>query len=118
MDGLLFEDASHWEAWLARHHASSDGVWLKIAKKASGATSVTISEALDVALCYGWIDSQRRALDDTYYLQRYSRRQSRSPWSNINVARVDALIRAKRMQPPGLAAIQAAQAAGRWPASR
>jgi uncharacterized protein YdeI (YjbR/CyaY-like superfamily) len=115
MSPLVFKDAAAWESWLSENHASSEGVWLKIAKKGSEATTVTISEALDVALCYGWIDSQRRALDDTYYLQRYSRRRARSPWSKINVARVEALHAARRMRAPGIAAVDAAKADGRWP---
>jgi uncharacterized protein YdeI (YjbR/CyaY-like superfamily) len=117
MNSMLFHDAAEWEAWLAEHHATHNGVWLKIAKKSSGAMSVTISEALDVALCYGWIDSQRTALDGTYYLQRYSRRRPKSRWSKINVARVETLLAAKRMRQAGLAAVEAAKSDGRWSAA-
>ena len=87
-----------------------------IAKKGSGKVSVTISDALDVALCYGWIDSQRKRYDADYYLQRYSRRRSKSPWSKLNVRRVDALMGAGRMRAPGMVEVAAAQADGRWPA--
>ena len=120
MDKLAGEDiidcatAAHWEAWLANHYSQPGGVWLRIAKKDSDQTSVTIPEALDVALCYGWIDSQRKAYDDDYYLQRYSPRRAQSPWSRLNVARAEALMAAGRMKPAGLAAIAAAKADGRW----
>jgi uncharacterized protein YdeI (YjbR/CyaY-like superfamily) len=90
---------------------------LKIAKQGSGKTSVTIAEALDVALCYGWIDSRRRAYDDDHYLQRYSPRRPGSAWSQVNVAKVEALIAAGRMREPGLATIAAAKADGRWDAA-
>ncbi|MQY04765.1 YdeI/OmpD-associated family protein [Actinomadura macrotermitis] len=111
---LVLADAGAWEAWLAEHHGARSGVWLKIAKKGSGATTVTLPEALDVALCHGWIDSQRKRCDDTYYLQRYSPRGPRSPWSQVNVAKAEALIAAGRMRPAGFAEIEAAKADGRW----
>jgi uncharacterized protein YdeI (YjbR/CyaY-like superfamily) len=117
MQILTFADAAEWEAWLAQHYSTPDGVWLKIAKRNSGQTTVTISDALDVALCYGWIDSQRRPLDAAFYLQRYSRRASRSPWSRINATRVAALIAAGRVREPGLVAIETAKADGRFPDS-
>ncbi|MGO4691134.1 YdeI/OmpD-associated family protein [Glaciibacter sp. 2TAF33] len=113
-DILEFSDAAEWESWLADHHESSAGAWLIIAKKNSGRASVTIGEALDVALCFGWIDSQRKPLDATRYLQRYSRRRPGGSWSRINVDRVDALIEAGRMREPGLREVTAAQADGRW----
>ena len=116
MDILICRDANEWESWLAEHHSSPDGVWLKIAKQHSGQATVTISDALDVALCYGWIDSQRKPLDDVYYLQRYSQRRAKSPWSRINADRVAMLISTGRMREPGLAAIASAKADGRWPA--
>ncbi|MPZ24979.1 MAG: OmdA domain containing protein [Micromonosporaceae bacterium] len=114
---LSFRDAAEWESWLARHHERPAGVWLKIAKKGSGETSVTIGETLDVALCYGWIDSQRRSFDQHHYLQRYSRRRPGSAWSRVNVDKVEALIAAGRIRPPGLAEIAAARADGRWDAA-
>jgi uncharacterized protein YdeI (YjbR/CyaY-like superfamily) len=117
-DIIAFADAAAWEAWLAEHHERESGVWLKIAKKSSGKTSVTVAEALDVALCYGWIDSQRKPYDEDHYLQRYSARRRKSPWSRINVDKAEALVAAGRMRDPGLAAIQAAKADGRWDAAR
>jgi uncharacterized protein YdeI (YjbR/CyaY-like superfamily) len=114
---LVCRAAAEWEAWLAEHHAAQAGVWLKIARKGSGLTSVTIAEALDVALCYGWIDGQRRSLDDRHYLQKYTPRRPRSTWSKVNVAKAEALIAAGRMRAQGMAAIAAAKADGRWAAA-
>ncbi|MGQ0569413.1 MAG: YdeI/OmpD-associated family protein [Armatimonadota bacterium] len=107
-------DVTRWESWLADHHKQSSGIWLLIAKKGSDKVSLTISDALDVALCYGWIDSQRKGYDANYYLQRYSPRRSKSPWSKLNVERVETLIDAGRMRAPGLVEVAAAQADGRW----
>ncbi|MFG2089537.1 MULTISPECIES: YdeI family protein [unclassified Spirillospora] len=114
---MHFADAAQWEAWLAANHDGEGGAWLKIAKKGADATSVTIAEALDVALCYGWIDSRRKSCDETFYLQRYSRRRKGSPWSRVNVEKVEALTAAGRMRPPGLAEVAAARADGRWDAA-
>jgi uncharacterized protein YdeI (YjbR/CyaY-like superfamily) len=111
---LVFASAAEWEAWLERNHDSSEGVWLKIAKKGSGKASVTLAEALDACLCFGWIDGRREALDDDYYLQRYTRRRSRSKWSRINVEKVAELTAAGRMRPAGLAEVERAKADGRW----
>ncbi|QNA86228.1 OmdA domain containing protein [Sphingomonas sp. So64.6b] len=107
-------DAHQFQAWLAENHAGSNGIWLLIQKKGSAAKSLTIGEALDVALCFGWIDSQRKSYDGDFYLQRYSRRRTGSPWSRLNVLRVEALADAGRMQAPGLAEVATAQADGRW----
>jgi uncharacterized protein YdeI (YjbR/CyaY-like superfamily) len=114
---LACRDAAEWEAWLADHHTLEAGVWLKLAKKGSGLASVTNDEALDVALCYGWIDGQRKPLDARWYLQRYTPRRPQSTWSKVNVAKAEALIAAGRMREPGLAAITAARADGRWDAA-
>lgn len=114
---LAFEDAAQWERWLADNHDRVPAVWLKIAKKGSGRPSPTIGEALDGALCFGWIDGQRRSFDDTHYLQRYCRRRPGSAWSKVNVARVEAMAAAGRMREPGLAAVAAAKADGRWGAA-
>ncbi|MFI0409124.1 YdeI family protein [Actinomadura sp. 3N508] len=114
---MEFADAAQWEAWLAGHHETEGGVWLKIAKKGAPATLITIREALDVALCYGWIDSQRKSCDEHSYLQRYSRRRKGSPWSRVNVERVEELTAQGRMRPPGLAEVAAARADGRWDAA-
>ncbi|GAA2727022.1 YdeI/OmpD-associated family protein [Actinocorallia aurantiaca] len=111
---MHFEDAAQWESWLAGHHGDEGGAWLKVAKKGSGVASLTVVEALDVALCYGWIDSQRKSYDDRFFLQRYSRRRKGSPWSRVNVEKVEALTAEGRMRPPGLAEVAAAQADGRW----
>ncbi|MCP2299086.1 Uncharacterized conserved protein YdeI, YjbR/CyaY-like superfamily, DUF1801 family [Nocardia amikacinitolerans] len=112
-----FADSARWEAWLAANHDRSTGVWLKIAKKNAASATITIAEALDGALCYGWIDSHRRALDADHYLQRYSPRRPKSPWSQVNVEKVEALVGAGRMREPGLAAVRAARADGRWDAA-
>ena len=112
-----FPDSASWEKWLSRHHTRDGGAWLLIAKKGSGLASITITEALDVALCYGWIDSHRKSFDDKHYLQRYSLRTSKSPWSRINVDKAEALIASGRMQVPGRAEIQKAKADGRWAAA-
>ncbi|WP_433235090.1 YdeI/OmpD-associated family protein [Streptosporangium sp. CA-135522] len=114
---LTFEDAAQWESWLAEHHDGGTGVWLKIAKKGSGATSVTQPQALATCLCYGWIDSHRRSFDEKSYLQRYSRRRTGSPWSQVNVEQAEALIDEGRMRPPGFAEIASAQVDGRWSAA-
>jgi len=116
-DTLAFADTAQWESWLAGHHERTTGVWVKIAKRRSGQISVTPGEALDVALCHGWIDSRRRTFDEDHYLQRYSPRRPNSSWSQVNVDKVEALIAAGRMREPGLAAIRAAKADGRWDAA-
>jgi len=112
-----FINPIQWQAWLAEHHDSQDDVWLRIAKKDSGKTSITIPEALDIALSYGWIDSHRKGYNESYYLQRYSPRRPRSPWSLINVNRAKELIADGRMQPSGYEEVHAAQADGRWEAA-
>ncbi|MER5421358.1 YdeI/OmpD-associated family protein [Streptosporangium roseum] len=117
MEIITFDDADQWEAWLDGHHELRAGAWLKIAKKNSGRTSVTCPEALDVALCYGWIDSQRRSCDETHFLQKYSRRRPGSLWSKVNVDKVEALVAAGRMRAPGLAEVLSAKADGRWDAA-
>jgi uncharacterized protein YdeI (YjbR/CyaY-like superfamily) len=111
---MHFTSAAAWEAWLAEHYHTEGGVWLAIGKARSAVASVTAGQALEVALCYGWIDSQRRSYDEHYFQQRFSRRRKRSPWSRVNVERVEALTAARRMRPPGLAEVAAAQADGRW----
>jgi uncharacterized protein YdeI (YjbR/CyaY-like superfamily) len=111
-----FATPAEWEAWLKENYTQTE-IWLRIAKKGSGKTAITIPEALDVALCYGWIDSHRKGLDASYYLQRYSPRRSKSPWSLINVEKAEALIAAKRMQAPGYAEITLAKTDGRWNAA-
>jgi uncharacterized protein YdeI (YjbR/CyaY-like superfamily) len=115
-DGLptmFFASSAAWEAWLETNHAGP-GVWIKVAKKGSGIESVTIADALDVALCFGWIDSRREALDEDHYLQRYTPRQPRGRWSRINREKVERLIAEGRMRPAGLAEVARAKADGRW----
>ncbi len=112
---LTFRSGAEWDAWLADHHEThASGVWVKIAKKGAGVESVTIRETLDGALCYGWIDSQRKGLDERFYLQRYSKRRPNGAWSQVNVERAGELIAAGRMRAPGFAEIEAAKADGRW----
>jgi uncharacterized protein YdeI (YjbR/CyaY-like superfamily) len=114
LDIITCRDEAAWDAWLAANHRSQHGVWLKIAKQHSGVASVTNDEAVDVGLCWGWISGHRKALDDIYFLQRYTARRPRSNWSAVNVAKVKDLTAAGRMQPPGLAEVEAAKADGRW----
>jgi uncharacterized protein YdeI (YjbR/CyaY-like superfamily) len=114
---LPFASASAWEEWLAEHHAGTDGVWIKIAKKASGTASVTHDEALDVALCYGWIDGQGKTFDDSYFLQKFTPRRPKSLWSKRNIEKVAELTAAGRMQPDGQDEVEAAKVDGRWDAA-
>ena len=113
----LFADPGELEAWLEQNHDSSAGLWLKIAKKGTGKRSVTYAEALELALCFGWIDSQKRGFDEAYFLQRFTPRRPRGRWSKINREKAEALIAAKRMRPTGLAEVDAAKADGRWEAA-
>jgi uncharacterized protein YdeI (YjbR/CyaY-like superfamily) len=105
------------EAWLEHNHGSSPGIWLKIAKKGSGVESVDYAEALELALCFGWIDSQKRGFDDAFFLQRFTPRRPRGKWSQINRAKAEELIAAGAMRPAGLAEVEAAKADGRWDAA-
>jgi uncharacterized protein YdeI (YjbR/CyaY-like superfamily) len=114
---LSLRAARQWQAWLSRNHARSDGVWLRFFRKASGTPSVTYAEALDVALCYGWIDSQGKSHDETSYLQKFTPRRARSPWSKINREHVARLQVEGRMQPAGLAEVERAKSDGRWDAA-
>jgi uncharacterized protein YdeI (YjbR/CyaY-like superfamily) len=112
---LTLADANAWRTWLGEHHAQSDGVWVRLAKKGTiEPTSLTYAEALEEALCYGWIDGQVRRLDELTYRQRFTPRRARSTWSKRNVAHVERLIREERMQPAGLAAVDRAKEDGRW----
>jgi uncharacterized protein YdeI (YjbR/CyaY-like superfamily) len=111
---IAYQSSAAWEGWLDDNHANSQGLWLKIAKKASGIASVTFQEALDSALCYGWIDGQRQSFDDLWFLQRFTPRRSRSRWSQINRDRVARLIAGGLMRPAGFQEIERAKADGRW----
>ena len=114
---LAFPDPAAWEKWLAAEHAGASGLWLKLAKKGCPHTTVSYAEALDIALCFGWIDGQKRPLDDDYWLQRFTPRKPRGKWSKINRGKAEALIAAGRMRPTGLREVEAAKADGRWDAA-
>jgi uncharacterized protein YdeI (YjbR/CyaY-like superfamily) len=114
---IPFASRDAWGAWLEENHATSDGLWLKFAKKSSGIETVSFAEALDVALCYGWIDSQAGAFDERYWLQRFTPRRPRSKWSKRNRARATKLIEEGRMKPAGLREVERARADGRWEAA-
>ena len=111
---VSFESTDAWDAWLTAHAADSPGLWLKIAKKGSAGRSISYSDALDVALCHGWIDGQKGRLDDEYWLQRFTPRKPGSKWSKINTERAAALIASGRMRPAGLREVERAQDDGRW----
>lgn len=114
---LGFSTRTAFEKWLSAHHATSAGLWLRIAKAGAGVKSVTYAEALDVALCYGWIDGQKGAIDAQYWRQRFTPRRPSSKWSKINCAKAEALITAGRMKAPGLAQVEAARKNGAWEAA-
>ena len=114
---ILFASAAELEAWLEAEHAESEGIWLKIAKKGSGVGSVSYAEAVELGLCFGWIDGQGKRFDDRHYLQRFTPRRPRSKWSRLNRDRAEALVAAGRMRPTGLAAVEAAREDGRWDAA-
>ena len=111
-----FKDQKGWEKWLVAN-AGGKGIWLQIAKKDSGIASVNYAEALEVALCHGWIDGQKRGHDEQFFLQRFTPRRPRSLWSKINIGHVERLIAAGLMQPGGLREVEAAKADGRWDAA-
>ncbi|WP_104090302.1 YdeI family protein [Arthrobacter sp. GMC3] len=117
MNALEFSDAAGWESWLTVQHEQQTEVWLRIGKRHAGIPLVTIAEAGALALCFGWIDGQRKACDEVSFLQRYSRRRPGSSWSKVNVARAELLIKAGRMRPPGLKEIEEAKTDGRWEAA-
>lgn len=111
---LEFEDEQKFDAWLRKHWNKEQEVWIRIYKVRSGVPSITPAQAIDVVLCWGWIDGIRKGLDEKSFLQRYTPRGKKSVWSQINVANVARLTKAGRMQPPGLAQVEAAKADGRW----
>jgi len=111
---LTFDDPPLLNDWLEAHHESIAGIWIKLAKKANPAPSVTYAEALDEALCFGWIDGQKNSYDEGWFLQRFTPRKSRSPWSQLNRDKVEALIAKDRMRPAGYTAIETAKANGQW----
>lgn len=114
---IHFCQQTEWEVWLNTYHLTSSGVWLRLAKKGAEATSVTYVEALEVALCYGWIDGQKKGESEHYWLQKFTPRSPRSIWSKINREKALRLIQDGRMQPAGLAEIERAKVDGRWEAA-
>ena len=114
---LPFADAAAFEAWLDAEHARAPGLLLQIAKKDSGIATVTYAEAVEAALCFGWIDGQKRGFDERFFLQRFTPRRRDSRWSKVNREKATALIAAGRMRPAGLAQVEAAKANGRWDAA-
>jgi uncharacterized protein YdeI (YjbR/CyaY-like superfamily) len=111
---ISFETQQDWEAWLKEHHTDTKGLWLKIAKKGTAIPSVNYAEALESALCYGWIDGQKASCDDKYWLQNFTPRSPKSMWSKVNCDKATALIATGRMQPAGLRQVEVARTDGRW----
>ena len=111
---LAFETAETFETWLVAYQDNPSGLWLKIFKKGSGIKTINYAEALDVALCYGWIDGQKKGFDEKAWLQKFCPRRNKSIWSKINIGHVERLINAGRMRPAGLKAIEKAKADGTW----
>jgi uncharacterized protein YdeI (YjbR/CyaY-like superfamily) len=109
-----FASQKKWVEWLVKQHGKSAGLWLKLGKKDSGISSITYDEALEIALCYGWIDGQKKGFDEKHWLQKFTPRGPKSIWSKINVAKAERLIKSKKMKPAGLRAIEAAKKNGRW----
>ena len=114
---IPFEDQAAWTAWLDANHATSSGLWIQFAKKASGRRTVSYAEAVDVALRYGWIDGQSKSYDEATWLQKFTPRSRRSIWSKINREKAQALIKDGRMQPAGLVEVERAKQDGRWEAA-
>jgi uncharacterized protein YdeI (YjbR/CyaY-like superfamily) len=114
---LSFPSQKQWEEWLAEHHSDSKGIWLKIAKKGAETSTVQYPEALDAALCYGWIDGQKGPLDESFWLQKFTPRGPRSKWSKVNRDKATKLIESGRMKPAGHAEVERAKADGRWEAA-
>ena len=114
---LPFETQQSWEVWLEEHHSDTKGVWLKIAKKETGILSLSYLEAVEGALCYGWIDGQKASFDDQYWLQKFTPRSLKSIWSKVNCGKVAVLLSEGRMQAAGIRQVELAQADGRWEAA-
>ncbi|SRR5579875_1424147 len=114
---ISFASQDAWEAWLEEHHATAPGLWLQLAKKGSGHPSVTYDEAVEVALCFGWIDGQKQSYNEEYFLQKFTPRRPRSVWSKVNTQRVQRLIEQGRMRPAGMKHVESAKQDGRWDAA-
>ena len=110
----LFKTQAHWHAWLEKNHDDLEGLWLHFAKKGTGAVTVTYDEALETALCFGWIDGQLRTHDEKTFVRKFTPRRARSIWSKVNRAKAENLIKTGRMKPPGLRAIERAREGGEW----
>jgi uncharacterized protein YdeI (YjbR/CyaY-like superfamily) len=114
---ILFKSQKDWAEWLEKNHDTSSGIWVSIAKTKSGITSVSYAEAVETALCYGWIDGQRKSLDASSFLQKFTPRGEKSIWSKINREKAEALIRSRKVKPAGMKAIDRAKQNGRWEAA-
>ncbi|MES2622940.1 MAG: YdeI/OmpD-associated family protein [Patescibacteria group bacterium] len=111
---ISFASQKEFQTWLKKNHTSTPGLWMRIFKKDSGEKSITYAEALDVALCYGWIDSQKKSYDAQSYIQKFSPRGLRSIWSKVNIGHINRLDKAQKLQPAGIAQVHAAKKDGRW----
>lgn len=117
MKTIAFKSAAEFRGWLETNHDKTEALWLRIFKKGSGETSITYAEALDQALCHGWIDGQKKPHDECSWLQKFTPRRAKSGWSKINTEHAERLIKAGQMTPTGLKAVAAAKADGRWQAA-
>ncbi len=114
---ISFAAQQEWEAWLTEHHTDTQGLWLKFAKKGTGIASLSYAEALEGALCYGWIDGQKAACDDRYWLQKFTPRRPKSIWSKVNCDKATVLLASSRMHSAGIQQVELAKADGRWEAA-
>ena len=114
---IAYRSLQEWEAWLVKNHSTSQGIWMRLFKKATKQESITYAEALDVALCYGWIDGQKKSYDQDSWLQKFTPRRARSVWSKRNTEHIARLMKAGKMKPAGMKAVDAAKADGRWDAA-
>lgn len=114
---VAFKDSNVWRAWLDENHAKVDGVWMRLYKKASGVTTVNYAEALDEALCYGWIDGQKKSYDEESFLQKFTPRRARSIWSKRNIEHIQRLTEQGRIMPAGALEVERAKEDGRWAAA-
>jgi uncharacterized protein YdeI (YjbR/CyaY-like superfamily) len=111
---ITFASQEEWRQWLDQNHQDEKGLWIKIYKKATGKPTVTHESALEVALCYGWIDGQSKSLDEESYLQKFTPRRPKSIWSKINIGHIERLMKEGKMKPAGIAQVESAKADGRW----
>jgi uncharacterized protein YdeI (YjbR/CyaY-like superfamily) len=117
MPVIAFQTAKEWRTWLSKNYQVSIGIWLKISKKDSKEKTISYAEALEESLCYGWIDGQKKSLDEQAWLQKFCPRGPKSIWSKVNIAHVERLTKAGKMEPEGLKAVASAKADGRWEAA-